>query len=312
MLVAITGGSGFVGRRLVEAHLERGDRVRLLSRRRNADLEEMACIVRADITDPEADLRPFVENADILYHCAGELTDERRMHAVHVAGTRRLIKAATGQIGRWVQLSSVGAYGPRRNGIVSENAREMPVGTYERTKTENDVLVATAAASGAFEHVLLRPSIIYGPGMPNQSLFQLISMIERGLFFYIGPPGAVVNYVHVQDVVSALMNCAIRAEARGQTYILSDNCSLEEAIRVIALALERPMPSLRVPHGVALLAARIFGCIPRFPLTESRVRALTQRVVYDGSRIERDLGYRHQLTLECGFREMAQWWRNRR
>ena len=171
--------------------------------------------------------------------------------------------------------------------------------------------MVAAAADRAFEHVLLRPSIVYGPEMPNRSLFQWISAIARGLFFFIGPPGAVVNYVHVGGVVSALMTCATRAEACGRTYILSGNCSIEEAVGTIATALERPAPRLRLPIGPMLLIARTFGRISGFPLSESRVRALTRRVVYDGSRIEEELGYRHPVTLDRGFRELVEHWRGR-
>lgn len=311
MLVAITGGTGFIGRRLVASHLDRGDRIRLLSRHRVTGFEGKTDIFHADLTDPDVDLRSFVEGADILYHCAGQLTDEGRMHAVHVEGVERLVQAATGRVGRWVQLSSVGAYGPRDNGVVSEDAPEAPQGVYETTKTRGDILVATAAANGAFEYALLRPSIIYGPEMTNRSLFQLIDTVARGLFFFIGPPGAVVNYVHVQGVVAALVACGTRAEARGRTYILSDNRSLEEAVRAIAITLERPVPRLRLPFGPVLLSARLAGRIPGFPLNESRVRALTKRVMYDGSRIEKDIGYRHPVTLEQGFRELVERWRER-
>src|SRR3989344_6020117 len=309
MRVAITGGTGFIGHRLAMFHLERGDRVRLLSRRQATGFEGRADVFRADLADPNADLRSFVEGSDILYHCAGHLTEESHMHAVHVEGTRRLVKAATGRIGRWVQLSSVGAYGLRYDGVVREDTPEAPQGVYETTKAQGDVLVAAAAAEGAFEHASLRPSIIYGPEMTNRSLFQLIGMIARGLFFFIGPPGAIVNYVHVQGVVAALIACGTRAEARGRTYILSDDRSLEEAVRAIATALGRPAPRLRLPSGPVLLFAQLAGRIPGFPLSESRVRALTKRVKYGGSRIEKEVGYHHPVTLEQGLRELVECWR---
>ena len=311
MLVSITGGTGFIGRRLTVSHLQRGDQVRLLSRRRVTGFEGKVDVFHADLTDPNADLRSFVEGADILYHCAGEPVDECRMPAVHVEGTGRLIRAATGRIGRWVQLSSVGAYGLRYSGIISEDTPEAPQGVYETTKAQGDTLVVAAAADSAFEHALLRPAIIYGPEMTNQSLFQLIGMIARGLFFFIGPPGAIVNYVHAQGVVAALIACGTRVEARGRTYILSDDRSLEEMIRVIAISLGRPVPRLRLPLSPVLLSARLAGRIPGFPLSESRVRALTKRVTYDESRIEKEIGYRHPVTPEQGLRELVEYWQGR-
>lgn len=311
MLVAITGGTGFIGRRLAVSHLERGDQVRLLSRRRVTGFEGSADVYRADLTDTNADLRSFVEGADIVYHCAGQLADESSMSAVHVDGTARLVRAAAGHIGRWVQLSSVGVYGFRCSGVVNEGALEAPQGIYEATKAQGDALVADAAANGAFDHVLLRPSIVYGPEMTNQSLFQLINMIARGLFFFIGPPGAIVNYVHVQGVVAALIACGTHVGACGHTYILSDDSPLESVVRTIATALRKPEPRLRVPLAPVMLIAQMIGRTSWFPLNESRVRVLTKRVTYDGSRIEKDLGYRQPVNLEQGLCEMVRHWQKR-
>lgn len=312
MQIAITGGTGFIGRRLVAYHLERGDRVRLLSRRPAAGLDGGAEVLVADLADPAADLTRFVDGADVLYHCAAQLADETRMFAVHVEGARRLAAAATGRIRRWVQLSSVGVYGPCRSGAVDERTPEAPAGIYETTKAQADAVVTDVARAGAFEHVLLRPTIVYGPDMPNRSLFRLIDAIARGRFFFIGPPGAMVNYVHVSGVVAALAACATRPEARGQTYILSDNQPIERAVGIIASALGRPAPRLRLPLAPVLLAARLLGWLPGFPLTESRVRALSRQVAYDGSRIENELGYRHPVDLARGLGEMVGFLRKRR
>ena len=125
MRVAITGGTGFIGRRLAMFHLERGDRVRLLSRRQVTGFEGRTEVFRADLADPNADLRSFVEDNDVLYHCAGHLTDESHMHAVHVEGTRRLVEAATGRIGRWGPIEQCGGiWSPIRRGCQGRYTRD--------------------------------------------------------------------------------------------------------------------------------------------------------------------------------------------
>jgi nucleoside-diphosphate-sugar epimerase len=133
-------------------------------------------------------MRPFVDGADVLYHCAGEVRNMGFMEMVHVEGTRRLVDAAAGRIGRWVQLSSVGAYGKQRGGVVMEESVLNPCGTYEVTKVKSDSLAASGAANGAFDYVIVRPSNVYGVEMSNRSLFSLISMIQRGLFFLSARP----------------------------------------------------------------------------------------------------------------------------
>ena len=107
MIIAITGGSGFIGKKLVDRHIQQGDQVRLLSRKsplRSVDVQYFL----GDLSSSSVDLSDFVDSVDILYHCAGEVNNKSLMQELHVNGTQRLVDAAQGKIGRWVQLSSVG------------------------------------------------------------------------------------------------------------------------------------------------------------------------------------------------------------
>lgn len=307
MIVAITGGTGFIGRKLALRHLAQGHTVRVLSRRaqNEAGLPDAVCWHQGDLSMP-AELLPFVEDADILYHCAGEIRDEGRMRAAHIEGTANLVGVATGRIGRWVQLSSVGAYGKRRDGVVTEQTELHPCGLYETSKVESDLIVGTAASSGAFEFAILRPSNVYGAEMSNQSLFGLIAMIQRGWFFFIGAPGASANYIHVDNVVEALVLCGSHPAANRQLYNLSDYCPMEQFVAMIAGALGKPAPHTRLPEFPVRLATKLFSAIPGFPLTEARVDALTGRSIYSNDKIEREIGYRHIVSMDAGLREMVE------
>jgi len=298
-IIAVTGGAGFIGRALVRAHLQRGDEVRVLSRCRQQDGGGVRYF-QADLSMPTADLRPFVDGADLLYHCAGELYDESKMEALHVSGTQRLLDAALGVVGRWVQLSSVGAYGPRHSGIVNESTSERPVGIYERTKTEADRLLREAGVKSGMEFVLLRPSIVFGESMTNRSLAQMARMIRKGLFFYVGRD-ARVNYVHVNDVVGALMLCGEKQEATGKTFVLSDSMMLEQMVQALAAGLGVKVPSFRLPKRPVRLLVKLLGQLPNFPLTESRLDALTGHCLYDSSLIVGELGFNFQVCLDKAF-----------
>lgn len=307
-IVAITGASGFIGCQLVRLHLARGDRVRILTRQPQAaqslgPVEVVLC----DLAHPEVDaLARFCDGADVIYHCAAELGDPARMHGVNVLGTRRLLEFARGRCERWVQLSSVGVYGPAREGIVDESCPVAPQSEYETTKAESDRLVEQAAAAGVISHTILRPSIVFGPNMPNRSLRQLISAVARGLFFFIGPPGASANYIHVDNVVDALIACGTLPAAKGRVYNLSDFRTMEQFIGAIAAVLGTPAPRLRLPELPVRWGAHAFGWLPGFPLTVSRVDALTSRARYSNSRIERELGYLHRVSMEDGLRRMVE------
>lgn len=305
MRIAVTGGRGFIGERLVARLVARGNNVRVLTRMQPGKSWSNVETFSGDLTDPDTNLAKFLRGIDVVFNCAGEFRNPELMRAVNVVGTERLIAAADGQIEKWIQLSSVGAYGPVDSGVVTEEWPDAPLGEYEVTKTEADQRVMTAAGAGAFRSTIVRPSNVYGPTMRNRSLFQLIRTIQRGQFFFIGQPGATTNYVHVDNVVDALIRSAASPKADTRVYIVSDHLGLEDFIGIIAERLDRAAPRVRIPSWVARGVAFAGGWFPGFPLTASRIRALTGRAVYSTHRIEAELGYKPVVSMEEGLRQMV-------
>jgi nucleoside-diphosphate-sugar epimerase len=314
MKVAVTGATGFIGSELTRRLIDNGDNVRILSRRPlgNIHLPGSVSVYVADLTTTSGEsLKPFVDGVDVLYHTAGQLNQESTMHLLHVGGTRRLLEIATGRIGRWVQLSSVGVYGPVREGTVTEETAPKPVGPYECSKQQSDELIEQYASTSALDYSILRPSNVLGPDMNNQSLFQLIHAIDRGLFAFIGRPGASANYITVGDVVDAMCLCGTAPQARGRVYNLSDHRPLETFIAAIASCLGIRCPWLRVPEGTARQCAWLFQRVRGIPLTENRINALTNRCVYPVTRIRTELGYSHGVSMEEAIASLVGRWKCR-
>ena len=297
MIIAITGGSGFIGSLLVDKHLKQGDQVRLLSRNTLLERKNVQYFF-GDLSNSSVDLSDFVDGVDILYHCAGEVNNKSLMRELHVNGTQRLVDVAQGKIGRWVQLSSVGVYGACRDGTITEDSKEQPFGIYEQTKTESDKIVKNSG----IPCVILRPSNVFGIDMPNQSLRGLLRTIQKGLFFYIGKENkSLVNYVHIADVVEALMCCGSDDKALGEVFNLSQSETVEKMITSFASGIGSDKKILRFPEIVVRVLVSFFGKIPKFPLTSSRVDALTGRCVYDSTKVQKILGFKYSMTLEERF-----------
>lgn len=308
MIIAITGGTGFIGQRLIARHVARGDEVRYLTRHTPETVIAGAIPVIGDLTSSVDELRPFVQGVDVLYHCAAELHDTTKMHDTNVLGTQHLLTAACGEVKRWVHLSSTGVYGSKPTQDVNEESVIQPMNAYEISKATADDLLYTAMNAQQLQGVVLRPSNVYGVGMPNQSLFQLINMIKRGWFFFIGQHGAIVNYIHVDNVIDALVLCGTATlPVNGRTYIVSDYCTIEEFVAIIAAELKIPCPQKRLPESLVRLVAHLADYLPRFPLRSSRVDALTYKHRYKIERIEAELGYRHTISMSEGISELVRY-----
>ena len=141
--------------------------------------------------------------------------------------------------------------------------------------------------------------------MRNQSLFQLLEMVRKGLFFYIGEVGALVNYVNVKDVVDALVMCGIDDSALGNTYILSQTTEVEQMVESFSSGLDIERKTFRLPELLIRQLTRVFGWLPGFPLTVSRIDALTGYCRYDSTKIIDELGFEFHLSLESRFVEFS-------
>jgi nucleoside-diphosphate-sugar epimerase len=234
------------------------------------------------------------------------------MQALHVDGTRKLATSASQKIKHWVQLSSVGVYGPINSGTITETALLNPIGPYEVTKAESDKIVLEAASNGAFTCCVLRPSNVFGNEMTNQSLFGLISIIDRGLFFYIGKPGASANYIHVDNVVRALTLCGTESKAKGKIFNLSDQIKMEEFVDLISKELSVKAPILRLPKRLAIAAAQTLGLLPGVPLSVSRVNALSNFSSYPINKIQSELNYEHKISMEDGLRDLVKCYKEKK
>lgn len=305
--VAITGGRGFIGRRLVAGHLARGDHVRVLARDASARAwtGDAEILIGDLISSAPGHLRRFAQGADVLYHCAAEHIDSLRMRAVNVEGTRKLLTAASGGVGRWIQLSSLGVYGPTRLGTVREDTPPTPIGAYEVSKLAADRLVIDMCGRLGMNWAVLRPGIVFGHDMPNESVRGLLRAIRGGRFVFIGSPGALFPYVHVDDVVAALMLCGDDSRATGEIFNLSENCTVEEFVLEAARLLAAAPPTARVPRFFVRMAAKALSWVPGFPLTAARVDALTRRVCYPVDKLTHTLGFRFSTGWRNGLREMV-------
>ena len=98
-----------------------------------------------------------------------------------------------------------------------------------------------------------------------------------------------------------LIRCGSYDKALGEVFNLSQSTTVEKMITSFESGMESDKKKLRFPKGIVRAIASIFGWIPRFPLTSSRVDALTGRCVYNSTKVQKILEFKYLMTLEERF-----------
>ena len=299
--VCVTGGSGFVGSRLVDKLVEKELSVRVLTRSLKNNFPPGVDVFIGDLTSLDTDIDNFLIGCDVLINCAGETSDLDQMQKLHVEGIEILIKAIDRVYQKnarplhLVQLSSVGAYGaatsPCFPRIVSETSEVMPRGVYELTKRMADEIIKQKSLLNSFSYSILRPSNIVGLMMPNQSFRQLLDAIKNKKFFYIGSKSSISTYVHVDDVIDAILLCAFDGRAKNQVFNLSNDCALNNIVSKVSNYYGFTDHFLCLPESLVRFSIFIFNKFTRLPLNKNRIDALVSKTTYPTKKIEDVLGF---------------------
>ena len=176
-IALVTGGTGMVGKHIAKTLLERGWKVRVLTRRQNYHPDNIE-IIHGHVNDI-ASLKKCVDNVDIIFHCAAELNDSEKMRTVNVDGTDLLLdQIADESIKFFCYISSVGVFGRKLPEIVNENTTCNPLEIYEKTKYEAEIIVRNKCK--AKKICILRPTNIIdhdNPGIVDYAIRNNLSDI---------------------------------------------------------------------------------------------------------------------------------------
>jgi nucleoside-diphosphate-sugar epimerase len=296
MNVLVTGGSGFIGQKLVAYLIGQGCSVSVVSRQETVFDKDVRLIKMDLLTGSFSFLEN--ENFDVVINCAADLKNNEVMEGLHVNVPLRMLKFLRGRNCRWVQLSSVGVYGSKMRGVIDETSLFNPKGEYEVTKARAEQEISEYCNKNDIPFSILRPSNVFGIEMVNTSLRKLIEAIKFGRFFYMAKPECVsMNYVDVDNVVEGLWLCSTKKEADGQAYNLSDRIDQKEFVAIVCNEYGVSPPSLFIPGFIMRLLCHLFAWLPGFPLTPAAINALTTKAEYPTQKIERDLGFRLKSPL---------------
>ncbi|KAM7015028.1 short-chain dehydrogenase/reductase family 42E member 1 [Tautogolabrus adspersus] len=339
----ITGGCGYVGYRLACSLSKKGTKVVLFDTvPPNQELPEDIVYVQGDIRE-YAHVEKAITGVDCVLHLASygmsgrEQLNRHLIEAVNVQGTQNVLKACIElSVSRLVYTSTFNVvFGGQviKNG--DESLPYLPLHLhpdhYSRTKSlaEMAVLKANGTAlkggSGMLRTCALRPAGIYGPG-EQRHLPRIVSYIEKGIFrFVYGDPSSLVEFVHVDNLVSAheLAAEALTSEKQhrsaGQAYFISDGRPVNnfEFFRPLVEGLGYPFPKLCLPISLIYFFAfltemvhHLIGPYYNFQPLLTRTEVYKTGVTHYFSMVKAkvELGYEPQ---EHNLDEVVQWFRSR-
>jgi NADH dehydrogenase len=266
-LVTVFGGSGFIGRHLVQRLAQRGWLVRVAVRhpRQAQFLKPLGDVgqitpVPAALQD-EASLRAAVAGADAVVNLVGLLYEKGRQSfdKVHVEGARMAAEAARAAGARdFVQISAIGAAADAE-------------ADYARSKAAGEAAVRKVFPDA----VVMRPSIVFGPEDGFFNRFAVMARLSPALPL-IGGGHTRFQPVYVGDVAAAIATALDTLACRGQTYELGGPqvYSFKELMELLLAAIGRRRLLLPLPFALAELQGAVLELLPVPPLTRDQVRLL--------------------------------------
>ncbi|HXG28810.1 MAG TPA: NAD-dependent epimerase/dehydratase family protein [Nevskiales bacterium] len=303
MNVIVTGGSGFIGSRLVRRLQASGDQVRIVDLVVQPEFE--SCTTRADVADPAA-MTQALAGADLVYHLAAEHRDDvrpaERYYRTNVDGMRALCAAASRHgIRRIVFTSTVAVYGLATLDV-TEDAQPNPENHYGRSKlAAEEVLRAWRAEDPARRIAIIRPCVVFGAGNRG-NVHTLLEQIISGRFLMVGDGGNRKSIAYVDNVVDALLFLAGLEGDALVNYADKPDLSMHELIGIICAASGTRIPHLRLPLWMGMGAGRLLDLLARararpYPISAVRIRKFVSESVVNADRL-RALGFapRHALA----------------
>jgi len=286
--VLVTGASGFVGRSLCAALLESGYLVRTALRDATSMSPPGTHPVIVGNVAGDTNWQIALEGADYIIHLAARVHvlgsnagDDNNLYLeTNSRGTDALARAAArAGVRRFIFLSSVKVNGEQTQGrrftAIDEPA---PQDAYGRSKWLGEQAVLAVARSSQMGAVVVRPPLVYGPGV-RANFLTLLRWVDRG---WPLPFGAIENarsLVSIWNLTDLLVRALQHPEAVGRTWMVSDDLDLStpDLIRMIGRAMERRVALIPVPAAVLRAAGMLTGRMTAVEkLTSSLVVDITQ------------------------------------
>ena len=320
MKAFVTGGSGFIGQKVIHRLIQRGYDVYALARSpQSGDIVASlgATVVRGDITDADS-MREGMAGSDVVFHIAawyhigGGEEEAIKADTINVGGTRNVLRLAYElSIPKIIYTSSIVVFGDTHGVMADESFYQGAPFTseYARTKWLAHYKVAQPLIDKGAPIIMVMPSVVYGAG-DNSEIANMMRMFYRGMPAILGAD-TVFSYAHADDVAEGHILAAEKGTI-GESYILAGpSVPLGEMIDFWAYLLGRSRPTMRIPgkfiqpFAPAASAVETIVPLPSFYSGETAAIAGTTFIAR-ADKAKRELGWKTR-PLQSGMLETFEW-----
>lgn len=310
--ILVTGGQGLIGGSFTARASAQGWKVRISTRRKFIATDYPLEYFQTTDLGPETDWAAPLQGIDTVVHCAARVHIMREtqveplaaFRAANVQGTLNLAQqAAAAKVRRFVFMSSVKVNGERTQDgqTFTEDYTPDPQDAYGISKHEAELRLRQVAAATGMEVVIIRPPLVYGPGV-KANFLALMRWLWRGIPL---PFGAIHNkrsFVALDNLVDLIVTCIEHPAAANQTFLVSDgeDLSTTELLRRMAEALNVPARLLPLPQVLLELG---FAMARKNDLAQR----LCSSLQVDITKARTLLNWDPPLSVDEGLHRTAQW-----
>lgn len=312
MNIFVTGASGFIGTALCSHLLSKGWIVHgsVSSLERSKHLVFGVDPVTTGSIGPETDYGNQLNGIDTVIHLAARvhvMNDSSKdplaeFRIINVAGTINLaLQAVKAGVRRFVFVSSIKVNGEGTSYPYTEESDPQPLDPYGTSKLEAEIALRKIESETGLEVVIVRPTLVYGPGVKANFLF-MMKIVNRRLPL----PFALINnkrsLIYVGNLADALATCAYHPEAAGKTYLVSDgdDVSTPELLR-------RTAASLGVPIKLWPLSPTYMKFVGSLIGKSGAINRILGNLTVNSSKIVKELEWTPPSTMKQGLADTAAW-----
>ncbi len=309
--IYLTGGTGFVGRYVLERLIADGNRVVVATRRPLAPaMPSGASTSIFDLEHPETLSSSALEGVDTVVHMAARVhvmhptaDEDRKLWQSNVVATDALARAAVNAgVRRFIYMSSIKVNGERTSGKPFTSSDDpAPADPYAQSKLASEDALRQLSASTRLEVAIVRPPLVYGPGV-GANFQRLLALVARKVPLPLAAVNNQRSLVSVWNLADFIATIASRRETVRGTWLVADDGDLGTAdlVRRIAAAMGRRPILFPVPTSFLRIAGRMLG-------READVSRLCDSLQLDASPARLTLGWTPPVARDLAIDRTVKW-----